>query len=69
VLVLGPDLAAVDATCCRIMGIDPGRVEYLARAGDLGVVAEEWIEQRGESVGAVRTRFELIDGFRHLRLG
>ena len=29
VLVMGSDLPAVDATCCRIMGIDPTRVEYL----------------------------------------
>ena len=29
VLVMGSDLPAVDATCCRIMGIDPSRVEYL----------------------------------------
>ena len=31
---MGEDLAAVDATCCRIMGIDPSRVEYLQRAAD-----------------------------------
>ena len=28
VLVMGSDLAAVDATCCRIMGIDPDKIEY-----------------------------------------
>ena len=32
VLVMGRDLAAVDATCCRIMGIDPAKVEYLSMA-------------------------------------
>lgn len=69
VLVMGSDLAAVDATCCRIMGIDPARIEYLARAGDLGAIAEEWIEQRGEAVAAVRTDFQLLDNFRRLRLG
>src|SRR6202166_2385874 len=39
VLVMGADLPAVDATCCRIMGIDPRRVEYLRTAGDrLGII-------------------------------
>ena len=28
VLVMGGNLPAVDATCCRIMGIDPEKIEY-----------------------------------------
>ena len=37
VLVMGRNLTAVDATCARIMGIDPFRVKYLAAAdGRLG---------------------------------
>src|SRR5579862_3945181 len=35
VLVAGSDVAAVDATCCRIMGIDPQRIEYLRIARGL----------------------------------
>ncbi len=69
VMVMGSDLPAVDATCCRIMGIDPAKVEYLRRASDtLGVTAENRIEQRGETVGSVRTNFELIKQFRDYRL-
>lgn len=69
VLVMGSDLPAVDATCCRIMGIDPSKVEYLRMAADnLGNVEESRIEQRGESVRDVRTNFALIDSFRGLRL-
>ena len=34
VLVLGNDPVAVDATCCRIMGLVPERVKYLAAAGN-----------------------------------
>jgi len=70
VLVMGNDLAAVDATCCRIMGIDPAKVEYLSMAADegLGNVDESLIEQRGEKVRAVQTSFALIDSFRGLRL-
>lgn len=62
VLVMGRNLAAVDATCCRIMGIDPYKVPYLERADNwLGPIAESAIEQRGEKVVAVRTNFNLLD--------
>jgi uncharacterized protein (DUF362 family) len=70
VLVMGSNLPAVDATCCRIMGIDPAKVEYLRMAdeGNLGNVEETRIEQRGEKISEVRTNFALIDSFRGLRL-
>lgn len=62
VLVMGRNLAAVDATCCRIMGIDPYKVSYLERADRwLGPIAEEFIEQRGEALVSVRTPFDLGD--------
>ena len=62
VLVMGRNLAAVDATCCRIMGIDPYRVSYLERADNwLGPIADGAIEQRGESIPSVRTNFNLIE--------
>jgi uncharacterized protein (DUF362 family) len=70
VLVMGSDLPSVDATCCRIMGIDPSQVEYLQMAAEraLGVTEEARIEQRGEPIRSVRTPFELIDNFKQLRL-
>ncbi len=69
VLVMGRDLPAVDATCCRIMGIDPGRVQYLQMASDnLGITEEARIQQRGESLREVRTNFDLIAPFRQYRL-
>ena len=69
VLVMGSDLAAVDATCCRIMGIDPTRVGYLQKAADqLGIIEESRIEQRGEAIQGLRTNFELIKEFSQLRL-
>jgi uncharacterized protein (DUF362 family) len=62
VFVMGRNLAAVDATCCRIMGIDPYKVSYLERADNwLGPISEVAIEQRGESIPSVRTNFNLID--------
>jgi uncharacterized protein (DUF362 family) len=68
VLVMGRDLVAVDATCCRIMGINPDKVQYLKLAADLGHLHPNRIEQRGESVLSVHTDFQLIEGFRDLRL-
>jgi uncharacterized protein (DUF362 family) len=62
VLVMGRNLAAVDATCCRIMGIDPYKVSYLERADNwLGPISDKSIEQRGETIASVRTNFNLID--------
>lgn len=69
VMVMGSDLVAVDATCCRIMGINPGGLEYLQMASEsLGVIDEKRIEQRGESIQSVRTNFELIKSFQQHRL-
>ena len=61
VLVMGRNLTAVDATCARIMGIDPFRVKYLAAAaGRLGPVAAPRIHQRGAAVTTVSSRFQLV---------
>jgi uncharacterized protein (DUF362 family) len=58
VLAIGTDLVAVDATCCRVMGFDPGDIEYLKLAANRqGVVDEDRIEQRGEAIHDVRTNF------------
>lgn len=62
VLVMGRNLPAVDATCARIMGVDPRKVPYLAEAQRrLGPIRESQIEQRGESIGPLRTDFLLHD--------
>ena len=69
VLVAGRDPVAVDATCCRIMKIDPLRVAYLRMAAQSGApLAEANIRQTGETVAGVATPFELIPEFRALRL-
>jgi uncharacterized protein (DUF362 family) len=61
-LVMGRDLAAVDATAARIMGIDPLKVAYLKSAnGSLGTILADNIIQRGETIAAVRTDFQLLD--------
>jgi uncharacterized protein (DUF362 family) len=62
VLVMGRNLTAVDATCARIMQINPFKIEYLAAAdGRLGPVAAASIFQRGEAVEKVSTKFQLVD--------
>lgn len=68
VLVMGGDLVAVDATCCRIMGVDPRRVGYLSKADTLGHLRPAMIDQRGETIRSVRTNFDLMEPFRYLRL-
>ena len=62
VLVMGRNLPAVDATCARIMGINPQRILYLeGAAGRLGTIREASIRQRGETIAAVHTPFALIE--------
>src|SRR5579872_3053157 len=68
VLVAGRDLAAVDATCCRIMGMDPARIGYLRMAAG-NRISPEQIHQLAESPATVRTDFSLLPGFSSLRLG
>lgn len=68
VLVLGDDPVAVDATCVRIMGLVPERIDYLKHAGTfLGHLEPEKIGQIGESIASVQTRFEVLEEFRNLR--
>jgi uncharacterized protein (DUF362 family) len=64
VLVFGSDPVAVDATCCRVMGLSPDRIKYLARAGTLlGHINPSKIQQLGESIARVRTPFALLPTF------
>ena len=68
VIVMGRNFPAVDATCARIMGINPRRVDYLANAsGRLGAIREESIRQRGESLSSVQTSFRLLENIPALK--
>jgi uncharacterized protein (DUF362 family) len=61
-LIMGRNLAAVDATCARIMGVDPEKIDYLNAAPKLiGPIREARIEQRGETIASVHHDFQLID--------
>jgi uncharacterized protein (DUF362 family) len=70
VVVAGGDPVAVDATCCRIMRIDPYRIGYLrlATGGLDAQMSEANIRQAGETIAAVATPFELIPEWRSVRL-
>lgn len=67
-LVLGTDAVAVDATCARLMGLDPARIRYLEMAGEfLGNLSEPSIRQRGEAINRFRTPFQVLPRFEGLR--
>ena len=67
VLVFGSDPVAVDATCCRVMGLRPEGVTYLSRAGTmLGHLQADKIQQVGECVVSVRQLFQVLPAFHRL---
>jgi uncharacterized protein (DUF362 family) len=62
VVVMGTNLPAVDATCTRLMGLNPWRIAYLVGAsGRLGPVAEAHITQRGETISSLVQPYRLLD--------
>jgi hypothetical protein len=59
---------AVDATCCRVMGLRPEEVKYIAQAATLlGHIQTEQIQQLGESIANCRTPFAVLEEFTNLR--
>lgn len=67
VLVAGRDPVAVDATCCRVMGIDPKQIEYLQLARGIENLGESAFRQTGENIHSVRTDFALVDQWKQIR--
>ena len=67
VLVAGSDVAAVDATCCRVMGLDPAKIEYLRLARGEQNLQAQAVHQIGETVASVKTSFELVEEWKHIR--
>lgn len=62
VVIVGTNPTAVDATCARIMGLDPTRLSYLQLAdGRLGPLADRCIRQCGERWQDVATPFQMLD--------
>jgi uncharacterized protein (DUF362 family) len=67
-VLVGSNLAGLDASAARIMGLEPSRISYLELARDrLGPLEENLIEQRGESWRSVAKPFQLVDHLQNLR--
>jgi uncharacterized protein (DUF362 family) len=67
-LAMGSDLVAVDATCARIMGLDPGKIRYLREASRyLGNMDAERLRQRGENPSRFESTFEILEHLKPLR--
>jgi len=61
-IVIGLNPTAVDATCARLIGLEPTRIDYLdLSAGRLGPIAESAVIQRGEAWREVASPFVLLD--------
>ncbi len=71
VLIMGCDLVAVDATCCRLMQLDPERVGYLVmgQRKKLGQLAAAHIQQLGETIEGRAQPFATVPHFRPLWTG
>jgi len=68
-IAMGADPVAVDSTCARIIGLDPGKITYLAQASRfLGLSDERRIDHRGESPARYATRFDIVPALASLRL-
>jgi len=68
-VAMGTDVPAVDATCARVVGIDPAKVPYLEAASHfLGNTSAARIRQVGEPVERFRSDFALIERMRGIRL-
>ena len=67
-VAMGSDLVAVDATCARVIGLDPAKIDYLRSASRfLGVIDAARINHRGESPSRYATRFDVVPALEHLR--
>jgi uncharacterized protein (DUF362 family) len=68
-LAMGQDLVAVDATCARLIGFEPTKIQYLSWAGDfLGNIDEKHIDHRGENLARYQTRFDVLPNFKELQI-
>src|SRR5229473_4302051 len=68
-IVLADDPVAADATCARLMGLDPTRITHIRIGAQfLGNFSIERIDQVAEAVCAPGSPFEVVPEFQHLRV-
>lgn len=66
-IIMGRNSVAVDATATRVMGLNPYGIQYLKGAsGKLGPIHDRNIEQRGETIRRLQSRFDILD-YPHLQ--
>ena len=67
-IVLADDPVAADATCARLMGLEPDRVPHICEASKfLGNCCVEVIDQAGETVQSPGVPFQVVPEFEFLR--
>lgn len=71
IIVMGDDLVAVDATCCRLMKLDPEKVAYLVLSHQkkVGLLAESQIRQIGETIDLRAKPFATVPGHHPVWIG
>jgi uncharacterized protein (DUF362 family) len=67
-IVAGAHPPSVDATCCRLMKIDPAKIGYLELVGRRGAWDAGHAKQIGEAIGPLASRFALHPDLEYLRL-
>jgi uncharacterized protein (DUF362 family) len=68
-IILSDDPVAADATCARLMGLDPEKVVHIRAAAQfLGNSSDVRIEQLAEPVSAPATSFETVAEFEYLQV-
>lgn len=66
-IILADDPVAADATCARLMGLEPIRVKHIQMAGRfLGNLDEHAIEMLGERMASPSRAFEVLPAFSYL---
>lgn len=69
-LVMAHDLLALDATCCRLMMLDPNRIGYLVlgHAKRLGRFSADEIPQLGETIESLAQPFTTVPHLESIRV-
>ncbi|MSU76503.1 MAG: DUF362 domain-containing protein [Gemmataceae bacterium] len=69
-IIMGHDLVAADATCCRLMMLDPDKIGYLVLGAmkKLGRMKEAEIAQLGETIASLAQPFATVPHLDDLRM-
>jgi uncharacterized protein (DUF362 family) len=66
---MSADVVAMDATCARIIGLNPALMPHLREASRfLGNIETRRIEHRGEPPSKYETTFDVVEHFKIIRL-